>query len=266
MRAALLDVQTGTWARLPDSDGGGHVRTWTGKRFVSVDTNLDGDEADLPGVTYPRGVALDLAARAWPTLKNAPEKYQQGWTLQAVTGGRIVTGGYLYDDERAEWTLLRRPDGAALQGPVAVWASNPAHHLGGFDPSGGYTAAGLSNKAFMHDHGEKVKATNDPYSGPPGQRCPARPTPDVRFNLEIDGQPVTSGDKAVPAIAGQPLSIALTASAPAGTELARLVVGDADASWGLGPDGPTGLDQVLIEALDIGSDIFSQRSPGRPRA
>jgi hypothetical protein len=264
LHAALLDVQSGTWRRLPDAVGGGHVRTWTGKRFVSVDTNLDGDESAVDGVTYPRGVALDVAAGTWSRLANAPEEYQQGWGLEAVAGGRIVTGGYRYDDDHAEWTLLRRPDGAAPQGVAAVWAGSTLIALGGFDPRGGYTAAGLSNRAFaLREGGEPVVAGS--RSCPPAQHCPAAVAPDVRFAVVLDGRPVRSGDRAVPVPAGQRVSLVVTATAVAGTELARLVVGEADDSWGIGPDGPIGLDRVLVEATDLDSSEVTRRLTWAPQ-
>lgn len=264
LHAALLDRQSNTWRALPDAEGGGHLRTWTGERFVSVDTNLAGDESERPGVTYPRGVALDVKAGAWSPLRNAPEEFRQGWTIEAVAGERIATGGYLYDDEDARWTLINRPDEAPPQGASAVWAGQHLIAMGGFDPSGGYTAASLSNQAFSYRPAGGA--------GPPGragcsagQRCPAPATPDVRFVVEVDGRAVAAGAQPVDIAAGTSVDLTLRVTAPTGTRLRSLTVGDADDSWGQGPDGPTGLDQVLIDAPDVDSATFERTLTWTPQ-
>jgi hypothetical protein len=81
----------------------------------------------------------------------------------------------------------------------------------------------------------------------------------------LDGRPVRSGDRAVPVPAGQRVSLVVTATAVAGTELARLVVGEADDSWGIGPDGPIGLDRVLVEATDLDSSEVTRRLTWAPQ-
>lgn len=133
LRASLLDVETRTWTRLPDSDqlvGSGIALH--GDRAVWPDLGgADGGEVNNYGRTIAFGGVLDLAARTWRPLAGAPAEGSGDWPAFALGGPVSASEGYLYDDRSARWTRLSRPaDGPAAPGP-AVWAGDHLVVVGG---------------------------------------------------------------------------------------------------------------------------------------
>jgi hypothetical protein len=249
VRAAVLDPATEQWRQLPDSDQlGGPAWTWTGRRMVDPALGgADGGEVNGFGRTIPHGGTLDPAAGTWGPLPNAPEELTGGWQAYAVSGPHTASGGYFYDDASETWTSITRPEGAPEAPGAAVWAGDSLIVFGGFTDDEGYVSEGLSHRAFLYG----PAAAPTPAGCPPGARCPAPPAPDVRFDLTVDGRLVTSPTEPLPLRAGQEVQVSLKATAPDRLQLRTLIVGDADGSWGVGPEGPTGFDQTLVDEQRI---------------
>lgn len=126
--AALLDRETGTWTRLPDSDqlGSGH---WAVQGDRVIDAGVGSSDGGGPepgdyGRDVPHGGILDLATRSWLRLPDPPAERDRGWTVDAAGDRLIAAEGWFYDDAAATWTTVPRPPGAPdLPGP-AVWTGD----------------------------------------------------------------------------------------------------------------------------------------------
>lgn len=149
--AALYHRASGRWARLPDTRQiGGWTWMWTGSRLV--DPHLggsDGGEVGSWGRTYPHGGSISLPDGSWSPLTDPPAPLQDAWISEVISSGRFaLSGGYLYDDERDNWTVLGRPDGAALEAGPALWADEKLVVLSGAD---GTSAGGtVSQSTWMY--------------------------------------------------------------------------------------------------------------------
>ncbi len=133
LRAALLDVSTSTWRRLPDSDQlvGAGIAVH-GDRAIWPDLGgADGGAVNGYGRTIPFGGRLDVATGEWQPLPDAPEEGSGGWSAFALGGAVSAAEGYLYDDRDGSWTHVARPaDGPASAG-AAVWAGEDLVVVGG---------------------------------------------------------------------------------------------------------------------------------------
>ena len=133
LRASLLDVQSGTWTRLPDSEqlvGAGMAVH--GDRAVWPDLGgADGGEVNNYGRVVPYGGVLDVAARTWLPLPGAPAEGSGGWTAYALGGAVSAVEGYLYDDRRGSWTRLPRPNDGPAFPDAAGWAGPDLVVVGG---------------------------------------------------------------------------------------------------------------------------------------
>lgn len=149
-RAALLE--DGEWRRLPDSDQlGGAGFTWTGRRVVDPTLGgADGGQVNGYGWTVPFGGTLELPGGRWGRLSDAPADLTGDYPLYAVAGPRIVTQGWLYDDDQETWTKLPRPSGSPDQPGGAVWADGQLVVFGGYTPDEKYSDQGLSTSAFAY--------------------------------------------------------------------------------------------------------------------
>lgn len=137
VRAAVLDLQTMIWRRLPDSEQLGGGFTWTGTRLVAPNLGRsDGAAAeDISdyGRYYDNGGTLNPVSGMWGRLPNAPEEMSGGWSAYAIDGPRIAAGGYLYDDAKERWTPIPKPDGGPDSPGSAVWAGDTLLVFGGRD-------------------------------------------------------------------------------------------------------------------------------------
>jgi hypothetical protein len=134
VRAAVLDLGSRRWRKLPTSDQlGGGAWTWTGKRLVDATVGgADGGEVNGYGRMIPYGGTLDPRTGAWGRLPDAPdEPARNGWAATAIDGPAIAAGGWLYDDFAETWRVLPRPDGAPAQAGDAAWAGGSLVVLGG---------------------------------------------------------------------------------------------------------------------------------------
>jgi hypothetical protein len=126
--AALLDRDTNTWTRLPDSDqlGSGHWAV-VGDRLVdaglgSVDGG--GPEPGDYGREVPFGGILDLASRSWSPLPDPPAEDDRGWPVDAAGPRTVAASGFLYEDATGTWTPVPRPPGGPDRPGPAVWAGD----------------------------------------------------------------------------------------------------------------------------------------------
>lgn len=148
-RAALLSG--GAWRQLPDSDQLGGGFTWTGKRAVAPRLGgADGGEVNGYGRTVPYGGTLELPDGRWGTLPDPPAEMSGDYPLYAVSGPRIVTEGWLYDDDAQAWTRVPRPPDAPDRPGSTVWAGAELIVLGGYTPDEQYTDSGLSRSAYSY--------------------------------------------------------------------------------------------------------------------
>jgi hypothetical protein len=152
-RAAVLDLKTMTWRRLPDSEQLGATGfTWTGSRLVDPrlgrsDGAAAEDISDY-GRYYDNGGTLDPQTGTWGRLPNAPEELTGGWPVYAIDGPRIATDGYLYDDAAERWTRTPEPEGGPESPGSAVWAGDNLIVFGGRERDD-YTIEALTNAAYL---------------------------------------------------------------------------------------------------------------------
>lgn len=151
--AAVLDLDKGTWRRLPDGDQIGDAFIWTGTRLVAPQLGgVDGGEVNNFGRMYPYGGTLDPVTGAWGRLPNAPEESSGGWSVSAQGARWTAAGGWIYDDADGSWTRLPRPPGSLLQPGAAVWADDRLITFGGSGALSGEAGfPGLSKTAWIHD-------------------------------------------------------------------------------------------------------------------
>ncbi|WP_344601323.1 hypothetical protein [Sporichthya brevicatena] len=143
VRAALLDPDLTTWTRLPDSELiGGYRWAWTGERMVDPTLGeADGGAVDNWGRSLPYGGTFDPATQTWGRFVEAPDAYSGGWAVEALGGPVSASGGWLYDDRTAEWSVLTAPDGAPGLPGAAVWVGDTLYVVGGqFDGRSGSAA------------------------------------------------------------------------------------------------------------------------------
>jgi hypothetical protein len=109
-RAAALDLETGTWRRLPDSE------ILASGPWVNVDGRLinptlggaDGGEVGNWGHTYPYGGTLDPASGRWSPLPNPPggeEGFGSG-VLTESDGHYFGYRGWILDTTTSTWIEL----------------------------------------------------------------------------------------------------------------------------------------------------------------
>lgn len=130
--AALLDRDSGTWTRLPDTELiGGWSWAVHGDRLIAPQLGgADGGDVNNWGREYPFGGVITLPGGDWSALPDPPEP-RASW-LGDVGGARFsVTSGYLYDDEARAWTPLDGPAGAPESVGAAVWAGDVLIAVGG---------------------------------------------------------------------------------------------------------------------------------------
>jgi hypothetical protein len=146
VRAALLDVASGTWTLLGDNPWPSAGRwTWTGERLVDVAP----DAVSGSGSRLPQGGALDPRAGEWDPLPGTPLMNTGGWPVEALGGPVAAVDGWVYDDRDRAWTRLERPSGAPAEPGSAVWAGEELLVLGGMDADAGWGPEHLSDEAWI---------------------------------------------------------------------------------------------------------------------
>jgi hypothetical protein len=130
--AAVLDLGSMTWRRLPEAPVLGGVSGWTyaGDHLANVAIGrADGGEVNHWGRAYPRGGML-AAAGTWSELPDAPEE-PGGFTSYAGGAGEFALGdGWALHVRSREWTRIPElplPRDAA----AAVWTGRELVVWGG---------------------------------------------------------------------------------------------------------------------------------------
>lgn len=105
VRAAVLDLATGAWRRLPDSE---LLGTWpwvpVGDRLVNPSLGgEDGGEVNGWGRTYPYGGILDPDTGRWSALPNPPADDAEGGRLVAGVGVLTPSSGHFFAERG--WVL-----------------------------------------------------------------------------------------------------------------------------------------------------------------
>ena len=150
LRGAVLDLGTGAWRLLEDSDQLGGAWAWTGTRLVSpVPGSEDGGETNGWGRSVPYAGALDPFDGTWHRLDGVPDAASGGWPVQALGGRVSAFGGWIYHDGDGSWTRLPRPQRAPADPGSAVWAGDRLVVMGGLDSDAGWTDEQLTDRAWM---------------------------------------------------------------------------------------------------------------------
>jgi hypothetical protein len=132
------DVWDGTsWRRLPRTGMIGPLYHWTGRRLVGAEVGgADGGQVNGWDRWYPSAGALDPRAGEWTTLPGVPgydDLDQQAWRVEAASGPRIATAGFVYDDDQGTWTGLGHPRSVIREDTTGVWAGDRLVVVGGSD-------------------------------------------------------------------------------------------------------------------------------------
>lgn len=109
-RAAVLDLESGAWRRLPDSELLG-IWPWVpvGDRLVNPSLGgEDGGEVNGWGRTYPHGGILDLRTGTWSALPNPPAGDVEGGRMVAGVGLLTPSSGHYFAEHG--WVLNTATD------------------------------------------------------------------------------------------------------------------------------------------------------------
>ncbi|NAZ84343.1 hypothetical protein GTR02_21305 [Kineococcus sp. R8] len=136
LAAALLDIEAGTWQRLPSYRQleGGQL-TLNGNRVIDA-VPLAGFTPEVgpyAGTQLPAAGVLTLPEGTWSTLPGAvgAADLTPGWSVEAAGEGLIATQGLLYDDRSRSWSSLPPPVDSRETSPGAVvWADDVLIALG----------------------------------------------------------------------------------------------------------------------------------------
>ncbi|MCC6494817.1 MAG: hypothetical protein IT193_01010 [Propionibacteriaceae bacterium] len=142
-RLAELDLATGKWRRLPDSDVVGVAGRAVGDLVVFPETgSYDGGDVDNWGRDYPAGGIFDPATGLWSELP-APAKSDDGLRhgRTTVAGALLLTDSGLLDPVGRSWSTVPQPPGGNLLGQAVVAGPDGLLVFGGWDGSGPTAAA-----------------------------------------------------------------------------------------------------------------------------
>jgi hypothetical protein len=116
-RAAALDLRTGSWRRLPDSEilASGPWVVVGGRLINPMLGGADGG-ANTWGRTYPFGGILDLASGEWSALPNPPDDEDDfgSGVLNGAASRYFGYGGWILDAARNTWLEIPPLEGEEL--------------------------------------------------------------------------------------------------------------------------------------------------------
>ncbi|HEX6076373.1 MAG TPA: hypothetical protein VFZ32_14060 [Micromonosporaceae bacterium] len=152
-RAAVLDLASGAWRRLPDSE---LLGTWpwvpVGGRLVNPTLGgEDGGKVNGWGRSYPYGGILDLGTGRWSALPNPPAEDAEDAGVGLLTpsdGHFFAERGWVLDTATDRWIRIpeiNEPNGY-VQGRTVVSAGRDLFLFGGARFAG--TEADLLNEAW----------------------------------------------------------------------------------------------------------------------
>lgn len=147
-RAAGLDLASGTWRRLPDSEvvGWNPAWFWAGDRVINPSIgSADGGQVNNWGRAFPFGGILDPANGAWSPLPDPPAAAN---VFQGLSVGGpeylVASEGFVLHVPTLAWAPLTKPRAGEEAGGASVWAGDRLFVWGGVR-SNGAAAALLSD-------------------------------------------------------------------------------------------------------------------------
>jgi hypothetical protein len=134
-RAAVLDLETRSWRRLPDSEISGYDPSWFWAGGLLVNPTLgtsDGGEVNNWGRPYPHGGILDPAQGMWSPLPDPPEPGDD-FPSFAVGGAEYVSSfsSWVLHVSSGRWFELPPPPDSAHEGQAVTWAGDRLFVWGG---------------------------------------------------------------------------------------------------------------------------------------
>jgi hypothetical protein len=134
-RAAVLDPETRSWRRLPDSEISGWDPAWFWAGGLLVNPTLgasDGGDVNNWGRPYPHGGILDPVRGTWSPLPDPPEPGDE-FPSFAVGGTEYVSSfsGWVLHVPSGRWVELDAPAGSAHEGQAVTWAGDRLFVWGG---------------------------------------------------------------------------------------------------------------------------------------
>jgi hypothetical protein len=134
-RAAVLDLASETWRRLPATGIVGYSPTWfwAAGRVVNPWIGHVGDNGSVEGTGPPYGGMLVPSTGDWSELPRPP-KHPSPYGGPTVGGDRYVVTeqGAILDVATRSWEVLPAPPVAADEQAVAVWAGDRLFVWGGY--------------------------------------------------------------------------------------------------------------------------------------
>jgi len=127
-RAAALDLDSGAWHRMPDSEIVVWNPAWTWSDGSIVNASIggaDGGAVNGWGRTYPFGGVLDPETGEWSALPDPPA--EPGPFPGIATGGGpyvVSSEGWVLHTPTGAWAALQRPPDAPDEGEARVWAGD----------------------------------------------------------------------------------------------------------------------------------------------
>lgn len=133
-RAAVLDLPTRTWSRLPDSEVIGYDPTWFWAGGLVVNASLgsgDGGEVNGWGRSYPNGGMLDPVRRRWFPLPDPPRPGP--YPHVSLGGGDYVVSpnGWVLHVPSETWSELEPPPRTADEKQALMWTGERLFVWGG---------------------------------------------------------------------------------------------------------------------------------------
>lgn len=145
-RAAVLDLDTRKWRRLPDATEtitGSFNWSWDGRRVVSASRQTaDGGAVNGYGRSYSSGGTLDPSTGSWGTLPPGPPDGTRPESNTAYASGLRykADGNALYDTVQDRWVQVLAAPEAVAPYSGQTWVGDVLFVWGGatpFDTSGG---------------------------------------------------------------------------------------------------------------------------------
>ena len=139
-RAAGLDLASGSWRRLPDSEvlGWNPAWFWAGARMINPSIgSADGGQVNNWGRAFPFGGVLDPASGAWSPLPDPPPaaNVYQGLSV----GGPeylVASEGFVLHVPTFTWAPLTKPRAGEEAGGASAWAGDRLFVWGGVRSNG----------------------------------------------------------------------------------------------------------------------------------
>jgi len=133
-RAAVIDLETLKWRRLPDSEVVGYEPAWFWSGGQVVNPTLgtsDGGEVNGWGRSYPHGGMLEPKRGMWSALPDAPPS--SGYPGVSLAGDDYVVSlmGAVLHAPSGTWFELPPPPGSAGEGQAITWAGDSLFVWGG---------------------------------------------------------------------------------------------------------------------------------------